>query len=263
MSMKIPLYQVDAFSDRPFGGNQAAVCPLDAWLPDDTLQSIAAENNLSETAFFVRCGDEFELRWFTPLAEVPLCGHATLATAFVILNQLEPKRANARFRTKSGVLEVSRAGDFLLMNLPSRKPEPCDMPEGLSEALAIGPTEVLVSHAYLAVYGEERDVANLEPDFTKLTGLLSRTVIVTAPGRSVDFVSRYFAPSLGVPEDPVTGSAHCTLIPYWSERLGKKSLKARQLSRRGGELTCEDRGDRVQIGGRAALYLEGTISVPT
>jgi PhzF family phenazine biosynthesis protein len=260
--MKVPLYQVDAFSDRTFRGNPAAVCPLDAWLSDDMLQSIAEENNLSETAFFVRCEDEFELRWFTPLAEVPLCGHATLATAFVILNQLEPKRANVRFRTKSGVLDARREGDLLLMNLPSRKPEPCDMPERLSEALAMRPTEVLVSHAYLAVYREEQDVADLKPDFTELIGL-SRKVIVTAPGGLVDFVSRYFAPSLGVPEDPVTGSAHCTLIPYWSERLRKKSLKARQLSRRAGDLICEDRGDRVEIGGRAALYLQGTISVPT
>ena len=258
--MKIPLYHVDAFSERVFSGNPAAVCPLQAWLPDHIMQAIAAENNLSETAFFIPHGDRFDLRWFTPATEVNLCGHATLAAAFVILNHSPSTNTTVHFLTKSGPLHVCREGGILVMDLPSRPAESCAFPQELLEALGHVPEEMLVSQAYLAVYGREDEVADLQPNLARLAASVSRTVIVTAPGIRVDFVSRYFAPSIGVPEDPVTGSAHCTLIPYWSKRLGKKTLVAHQLSRRGGELLCEDRSGRVRIGGRAVLYLEGAIS---
>jgi PhzF family phenazine biosynthesis protein len=258
---KLQLYQVDAFSDRVFAGNPAAVCPLGEWLPADLMQSIAAENNVSETAFFVPRGDDYELRWFTPVTEVDLCGHATLAASFVIFNFLHPDRTMLRFHSKSGVLEVERDGDLITLNFPSRRAKPCGTPHGMLEALGKVPEQILVAHAYLVVFKAEADVVDLDPDFTKLSVLVPRTVIVTALGDTVDFVSRYFAPSKGVSEDPVTGSAHCTLIPYWSKRLGKGKLTARQISRRGGDLLCEDRGPRVQIAGRAVLYLQGRISI--
>lgn len=260
-SSKLQLYQVDAFSDRVFAGNPAAVCPLGEWLPADLMQSIAAENNVSETAFFVPRGDDYELRWFTPVTEVDLCGHATLAASFVIFNFLHPDRTMLRFHSKSGVLEVERDGDLITLNFPSRPAKPCGTPHGMLEALGKVPEQILVAHAYLVVFKAEADVVDLDPDFTKLAVLVPRTVIVTAPGDTVDFVSRYFAPSKGVPEDPVTGSAHCTLIPYWSKRLGKGKFTARQISRRGGDLLCEDRGPHVQIAGRAVLYLQGRISI--
>ena len=265
--MKIPLYQLDAFSDRPFEGNPAAVCPLEAWLDDDVMQQIAAENNLSETAFFVRdgAGEEggFGLRWFTPVSEVDLCGHATLASAWVILQRLAPDRESVRFETRSAELIVERGeGDLLVMDFPARPAMSREAPRALVEGLGAEPADVLASDRdYLVLLDAEDDVRKLKPDFTRLRGLDRLGIIVSAPGVSADFVSRFFAPSVGVPEDPVTGSAHCTLAPYWAERLGRGEapLEARQISARGGTLVCRHLGDRVTIAGRAALYLSGEI----
>ena len=265
--MRIPLYQVDAFTDRPFAGNPAAVCPLDAWLPDDAMQSIAAENNLSETAFFVPEGDGYGLRWFTPATEVDLCGHATLASAHVIFRFLMRERREVLFQTRqAGVLKVTRDGDLLALDFPSRPAEPCALPAALAAALGSAPASVLAARDYLCVYDSADDIAALTPDFAALARLDRFAVIVTAPASGsdpdgVDFVSRFFAPARGVDEDPVTGSAHCTLIPYWAARLGKTRLEARQVSRRGGRLTCGLDGDRVSIAGRAVLYLEGAIEI--
>ena len=264
--MDIALYQIDAFTDRLFSGNPAAVCPLENWLPDSVMQRIAAENNLSETAFFVpregADGDQaFELRWFTPAVEVPLCGHATLATAFVIATILAPGTERMRFETRSGQLEVTRRGDLFAMDFPARPPEPVATSPGLTAALGRAPRELLAASSYLAVFADEAEVAALAPDMTAIAALDRDGVIVTAAGREVDFVSRYFAPAAGIPEDPVTGSAHCVLTPYWAKRLGRDSLHARQISARGGELFCEDRGERVTVAGRAVRYLEGRIFV--
>ena len=263
--MKLPLYQVDAFGSATFAGNPAAVCPLEAPLSDALMQSIAAENNLSETAFFVKRRDAFDIRWFTPKAEVDLCGHATLASAYVVLEILERGRERVTFASKSGDLTVTRDGELLSMLFPARPPAQVD--EGsphvaaLIDALGAKPERVLAARDYVAVFARERDVRELAPDMRKLARLDRHAVIVTAPGGAHDFVSRFFAPSIGVDEDPVTGSAHCTLIPYWSKRLGKPRLRALQCSPRGGELTCEDRGESVVMAGRAVLYLEGTIHV--
>ncbi len=259
--MQIPIYQVDAFSTSVFGGNPAAVCPLDQWLPDAQLQAIAAENNLSETAFFVRNGSRFDLRWMTPTVEIDLCGHATLASAFVILNYLDPSRDAVQFDTRSGELTVERNGDRLSMDFPSRPPQPCNAGPEVAASLGGAPKEILASRDYLVVYDTEAEVRALVPDMTAVAALDRFAVIVTAPGSDCDFVSRFFAPAGGVAEDPVTGSAHCTLIPYWSQRLGKTELNARQVSKRGGELRCSYRGDRVTIAGRAVLYLQGRIHI--
>jgi PhzF family phenazine biosynthesis protein len=258
--MKIPLYQVDAFSNRPFAGNPAAICPLEKWLPDEVMQSIATENNLSETAFYVRDAARYDLRWFTPAVEVDLCGHATLAAACVILD-IRRETADPRivFRTKSGELAVERDGDSYALDFPSRPPQPCVVHPGLAEALGAAPKKVLAARDYLCVFETEEQVVALAPDMAKLAEMDRFAVIVTAPGRDCDFISRFFAPSAGVPEDPVTGSAHSTLIPYWAEQLGKTKLFARQRSRRGGELWCELRGDRVRIAGHAARYMQGAI----
>lgn len=260
--MIIPIYQVDAFTSTLFSGNPAAICPLDRWLPDETMQSIAAENNLSETAFFVPEGSGYRLRWFTPGVEVDLCGHATLATAFVILEKLQPDRESVSFETRSGTLTVRRSGDLYSLDFPARPPGHCTVHERLIEALGTVPVEVLGARDYMVVYAHQEDVTTLQPNM-ELLALMDRfAVIVTAPGTGeIDFVSRFFAPAKGVPEDPVTGSAHCTLIPYWSRRLGKTKLRARQVSKRGGDLWCENQGGRVVISGKAALYLEGTIHV--
>ena len=260
--MRIPIYQVDAFSGNLFAGNPAAVCPLDRWLEDSLLQAIAAENNLAETAFFVEDGGTYRLRWFTPGVEVDLCGHATLATAFVILTRLTPDRTSVTFTTRSGELTVVREEDRYRMDFPARPPEPCEPHPDLIPALGGTPEAIYASRDYLVVYRSEAEVAALRPNMEKLMGVGRFAVIATAPGNGVDFVSRFFAPSKGVPEDPVTGSAHCTLIPYWAKRLGKTALKARQISKRGGELWCEDRGERVNMAGGAALFLEGTIHLP-
>jgi PhzF family phenazine biosynthesis protein len=259
-ALKIPMVQVDAFAGRVFTGNPAAICPLDAWLPDVQMQAIAAENNLAETAFFVRNGSGYKLRWFTPALEVDLCGHATLASAFVILNDLTPGERSVSFQTKSGTLTVTRDGDLYSMDFPSRPPEPCaDVFPSLIGALGGQPEAVLAARDYFVVYGSEEELRSLKPDMQALMSIDRFAVIATAPGRESDFVSRFFAPAKGVPEDPVTGSAHCSLIPYWSKRLGKKKLHAFQVSQRGGELWCEDRGERVTISGKAVRFFEGTI----
>lgn len=261
--MKLRLFQIDAFAGQVFSGNPAAVVPLERWLDDHTLQSIAAENNLSETAFFVGEKGYFQIRWMTPTEEVDLCGHATLAAAWVIFNEIEKGRSEVHFRSQSGPLRVSALGDTLSLDFPSRPPEARDGATlALTAALGARPREVLVSRDYLAVFETEAEVRALKPDMAKVAALDHMAVIATAPGGDCDFVSRFFVPSLGIPEDPVTGSAHCTLVPYWSKRLGKTRLFARQVSARGGELWCEDRGERVSIAGRCVKYLEGTIEIP-
>lgn len=262
--MPIPIFHVDAFSARPFTGNPAAVCPLADWLDDALLQAVAAENNLSETAYIVPRGDHFELRWFTPTCEVKLCGHATLASAFVVLQFLAPERDSVRFETRcSGALAVSRAGDLLAMDFPSLVPWPCVSPPApMLEGLGITPNSVMqIEDNFFAVFECEHDVRRIRPDFRLLEKLHPAGVAITAPGESSDFVSRYFAPSYGIPEDPVTGSTHCSLAPYWAQRLGKTSLHARQLSARGGELWCEVKGERVILKGTAVLTLRGELLI--
>jgi len=261
--MKIPYYQVDAFTGSVFSGNPAGVCLIDEWLDDATLLAIAAENNLSETAFLVSDGERRQLRWFAPKMEIDLCGHATLAAAFVLFDYVETSLDEVSFETRSGPLAVSRAGDQLVMDFPSRPAAPqAAVPDGLARGLGAVPDEVLASaRDYLVVFSDEAVVAALLPDFAALERLDRMGVIVTASGTRSDFVSRFFAPQAGVAEDPVTGSAHCTLTPYWSARLGRKDLHALQLSQRGGELFCQDQGDRVVIGGQAALYLQGWITI--
>ncbi len=259
--MKIPIYQVDAFSGTVFRGNPAAVCPLVVWPEDELLQAVAAENNLSETAFLVARDGHFELRWFTPRVEVDLCGHATLAAAFVVFHYLNIHLSRVDFETRSGRLTVLREGPLLVMDLPALPAEPCRAAEELTRALDAAPVEVHKASDYMAVYASEAQVRELSPDFDILGRLDVRGVIATAPGDKSDFVSRYFAPRVGVPEDPVTGSAHCTLVPYWARRLGKRELRALQVSHRGGELFCKDLGERVEIAGEAAMFLEGTITV--
>jgi PhzF family phenazine biosynthesis protein len=262
--MTLPIFQVDAFTNRVFAGNPAAVVPLEKWLDDATLQAIALENNLSETAFLVPDGQRYHLRWFTPAVEVDLCGHATLASAFVVLEYLEPARQEVRFLTRSGELVVRRApeGDGLLeMDFPARRPHRTHLFDDLVTALGAWPLELWESRDYMALFGSEEEVRTLEPNFDLLRRVGHFAVIVTAPGKECDFVSRFFAPASGVDEDPVTGSAHCTLVPYWSHRLGKTSLHARQVSARGGELWCEDQGDRVLLKGHAVPYLRGQIEL--
>jgi PhzF family phenazine biosynthesis protein len=254
--MKLPVYVIDAFTDRPFHGNPAAVCPLPRWLPDATLQSIAAEHNLAETAFFVPRGEEFDLRWFTPALEIDLCGHATVASAFALHRVMGDRRERWTFHSKSGPLQVSRDGEWFALDFPARPPAPCAAPPALARALGATPLEVGKGvRDLLARFASEADVRALRPDFAALATVETIGVIATAPGESADFVSRFFAPRAGINEDPVTGSSH------WSRQLGKKRLEARQISARGGELRCEDRGERVSIAGRAVLYLEGTIEV--
>ncbi|MBI3515494.1 MAG: PhzF family phenazine biosynthesis protein [Proteobacteria bacterium] len=259
----MPIYFVDAFADRPFTGNPAAICPLERWIDDRAMQAIAAEIGFSETAFVVREGGGWRIRWFTPTLEVDLVGHATLAAAFVIFERLEPSAAEVRFESLSGPLTVSRQGALLAMDFPARVARPVTPPPCLVAGLGRSPVAVLAATHYLAVYAEADDVATLTPDLAALAALDRAAVIVTAPTSPKfggDFVSRFFAPANGVPEDPVSGVAHCTLVPYWAERLGKSGLVGRQLSRRGGTLTCEDRGTRVIIAGHATLILEGRIA---
>jgi len=262
-NMEIPIYQVDAFASQLFRGNPAAVCPLSSWLPDKTLQSIAAENNLAETAYYVRDNGRYQLRWFTPGVEVDLCGHATVAAASVILEtRREQPGPRVVFDSKSGELAVEKEGDLYSLDFPSRPPAECVVDPGLEAALKAKPTSVLGARDYLCVFEDEDQVRALAPDMDKLAVIDRFGFIATAPGKDCDFVSRFFAPGKGVPEDPATGSAHTTLTPYWSRRLGKEKLFGRQISARGGELWCEDRGDRVKIAGRAIPYLEGIITVP-
>jgi PhzF family phenazine biosynthesis protein len=261
--MKLPLYHVDAFTSHVFAGNPAAVVPLEDWLDDGTLQAVAAENNLSETAYIVGGRARYQIRWMTPTTEVDLCGHATLASAWVVLNVLEPGKDIVTFDSKSGPLVVTREGDLLALDFPSRPPEPAAAAlPALAEALGRAPLEAWAARDYMAVFDSAGEVQALRPDMARVAALDHFAVIVTAPGQGgVDFVSRFFAPAEGVPEDPVTGSAHCTLVPYWAPRLGKARLTARQISPRGGELECEDRGERVRIAGRAVKFLEGTIEL--
>lgn len=258
--MSLRLFQVDAFARRPFEGNPAAVCPLETWPEDAVMQAIAAENNLSETAFFAAGADGFDLRWFTPRAEVDLCGHATLASAHVLFEHLGYRGDSIRFQTRSGTLEVSREGSVLVMDFPAHPPASCRVPPLLVEALGQEPVEVLAADDYVVVFEREAQVHALEPDLAKLARLPRRGVCVTAPGQRYDFVSRFFCPALGVPEDPVTGSAHCELAPYWAGRLGRERLQARQISRRGGDVDCELRRDRVILRGTALTFLEGRIA---
>ncbi len=260
--MEIPIYQVDAFASRAFEGNPAAICPLESWLPDATMQALAMENNLAETAYFVKTGDRYHLRWFTPAIEIDLCGHATLASAWLILNRLEPQRNEVRFDTKSGELVVTRDGNRLSMDFPARPPQPVQPWPKLAAAVGGKPREILAARDYLLVYETGQEVLDLRPDFNTLLDS-DRLVIVTGPGSDgIDFVSRFFAPAAGINEDPVTGSAHCTLIPYWAERLGKTSLRARQVSQRGGDLWCRHLGERVTMAGHAVLVLEGKVLLP-
>jgi len=260
--MEIPYYQVNAFTKSVFGGNPAGVCPLEDWLGDEEMQAIAAENNLSETAFFVRQGDCYKLRWFTPKMEVDLCGHATLASAFVIFNYLDESATSVEFTTKGGVLTVKRDGELLVMDFPAWEVTRTSTTEQLLKALRHEAKEVWCSERdYLVVYESEEDIQLLKPKFDQLNNLDRLAVCVTARGLKSDFVSRFFAPGAGIDEDPVTGSSHCELVPYWSEKLGKKKLHAFQLSRRGGELFCEALGDRVRIAGHAVIYLRGVINL--
>lgn len=261
--MILPFFRVDAFAERIFAGNPAAVCILADWLPDEILRGIAAENNLSETGFVIARGERYDLRWFTPKCEAQLCGHATLAAAFVIFSLLEPRRSTVQFTTRSGILRVRSEDDLLALDLPALAPWVCQKPPALLlQGLGLSPEQVLqVQDNYFAVCADEEQVRLAQPDFNLLETLHPFGVCITAPGEQSDFVSRYFAPSYGVPEDPVTGSTHRSLVPYWSARLGKRPLHARQLSARGGQLWCELVGDRVIIKGRAVLYLTGTITV--
>jgi PhzF family phenazine biosynthesis protein len=258
--MRTPLFQVDAFTTRRFAGNPAAVMPLEVFPEDSVMQAVAGENNLAETAFLVPDGDDFRIRWFTPLVEVPLCGHATLASAAVVMERLQPGRREVIFHSASGPLPVRRSETGYVLNFPARPAQPCEPPTGLTEALGVRPVEVL-SNAfnYTAVLESAAVVRALAPDLAALAHLDRSGVIVTAQGdEQYDFVSRYFAPAKGVPEDPVTGGAHCMLTPYWAGRLGKTALHAYQASRRGGELRCRLLGDRVELEGGCVFYLEGT-----
>ncbi len=261
--MTIPIYQADAFTNQLYGGNPAAVCPLTEWLPDETMQKIAIENNLAETAFFVKTPEGYHLRWFTPEYEIDLCGHATLATAHIIFTESNYTEETIHFDTqKAGTLIVTKNGDRYTLDFPSRPPYPAEMPEGLLEGLNNKmPVHVLRSRDYFLVYDNEQDIIDMQPNHFLLSKIDAVGIIITAPGKDVDFVSRFFAPAAGVPEDPVTGSAHCNLIPYWAEKLGKTQLHAYQLSARKGELWCEHKGDRVLMSGEAVTYLKGEIYI--
>lgn len=257
--MTIPYFEVVAFTNRQFAGNPAGVCVLAESLPDAAMQAIAAENNLPATAFMIDRGTHFDLRWMTTTVELDLCGHATLASAHVLFQHLGRSDAMIRFQSRSGELTVERSGDRLVLDFPAQSLSECQPPEKLAEGLGAQPSAVLKGRNYCAVFDHELDVAALLPDFRIIAELDAHGVIATAPGDRCDFVSRYFAPRVGVPEDSATGSAHCALVPYWSKRLGKRTLHARQLSMRGGELFCEDRGERVGIGGNAVTYVEGQL----
>jgi PhzF family phenazine biosynthesis protein len=259
--MRLSLWQVDAFTNRRLAGNPAAVVPLETWLPDDLMQSIAAENNLSETAFLVNETSGWRIRWFTPSIEVELCGHATLAAGHVLLNHLEPGRDGVTFASRSGPLMVTRQGDRLALDLPAYPSKQIDTPSLLVDALGAWPAETWLGVKMMALFESEEQVLALAPDFGKVGRIEAFGVIATAPGASSDFASRYFVPQAGVNEDPVTGAAHCQLTPFWAQRLGKPKLHARQVSKRGGELWCEDRGERVTLAGNAVDYLTGTIEV--
>ncbi len=261
--MELSLYQIDAFASKLFEGNPAAVCPLDEWLSDKTMQSIAEENNLSETAFFIPKNQGFSIRWFTPKGEVDLCGHATLATAYVLFDLLGYKRDTVEFDSRSGLLRVVKKNEQLVMDFPAQPPVMCDMPKEIEKAFDITPVECLKSEDYLVVFEHEIDVESAKPDMGQLTKLDLRGVIITAKSSCYDFVARFFAPKYGIPEDPVTGSAYTQLAPYWASKIGSKRFRAKQVSPRGGELACEVVDDRVLISGKALKYLEGKITIET
>lgn len=259
--MRLPLYQVDAFTKRRFAGNPAAVCPLPKWLPDQTLLDIAAENNLAETAYFVAEPDGYRLRWFTPAVEVDLCGHATLAAALVLMDCLGFGADQVTFHSRSGPLTVARSGELYTLDFPSRPGAAQPADGALAKAMGATPQAIFAARDTMCVYASAAEVKALQPNMEMLKAFEPFAFIATAPGDDCDFVSRFFAPRQGINEDPVTGSAHCTLTPYWAARLGKSNLFARQISARGGELWCEDRGDRVRISGHGALYLTGFIEL--
>jgi PhzF family phenazine biosynthesis protein len=259
--MKLPLYQIDAFANKPFEGNPAAICPLDDWLPDELMQSIAAENNLSETAYFVPTNEGYHIRWFTPLHEVDLCGHATLASAWVIFNLLGYPNDDIAFDSKSGTLTVSRKDDWLELDFPIKIPARCEMPEPILKAFSVTPVECLKADDYIVVFGNETDVMEAKPNIALLSQLDLRGVAITAKSDHYDFVARFFAPKHGIDEDPVTGSLFTELIPYWSEKLSKPELTAKQVSARGGEVKCVNAGERVKIAGKAVKYMEGYLTI--
>jgi PhzF family phenazine biosynthesis protein len=260
-NVKLPLYQIDAFTSRLFSGNPAAVVLLDAWLPDTLLAAIAAENNLAETAFVIPHGKPMPLRWFTPTVEVDLCGHATLAAAHVLFRYHLPAAQRVEFETRSGVLAVARDGDYLSMDFPARPGQPLAAIDSLAAVLGARPREAYLARDLLAIFDSESQVRDFKPDFAHIAALDAFGLTIAAPGDEVDYVYRFFAPRQGIPEDPATGSANCTLVPYWAKRLGKTDLTARQLSPRGGELRCALRGERVLIAGRTVEYLRGEITV--
>lgn len=259
--MKLKLYQVDAFTNKIFGGNPAAVCPLEYWLDDATLQNIALENNLSETAFFVEEKEGYRIRWFTPSSEVDLCGHATLATSYVLFNILNYSESKIEINSRSGKLIVEKENDLINLNFPSRNPQKVEAEEILINALGVKPLEVFFDKSLICLLENEETVRNLNPKIKDFLKLEIHGVIITAKGNEVDFVSRFFAPDVGIDEDPVTGYAHTLLIPLWAKKLNKNKLHALQVSKRGGELFCEYLGERVKISGKAALYLEGEINI--
>ena len=254
-------FEIHSFTDKIFNGNPAGVCPLNEWIDDALMQRIAAENNLSETAFFTPNDDHYELRWFTPTIEVDLCGHATLASAYVVFEHLGYEGDAVSFQTRSGALNVWKDGDFLIMDFPSRPAENIEVPGKLEEGLGIKIGSVSKARDYLVVLESEKDVRDLRPDFSTLNEIDCEGIIVTAPGDEVDFVSRFFAPRMGIDEDPVTGAAHSTLTPFWADRLGKRELRAKQISTRGGDLWCKQMDDRVHIAGKAALYVKGFLNI--
>jgi PhzF family phenazine biosynthesis protein len=261
--MRIPIFQVDAFTRHRFGGNPAAVMPMESFLPDEMLQAIAAENNLSETAFLVRADGDYQLRWFTPLVEVPLCGHATLASGAVVMERLEPGRDRVVFHSKSGPLTVRSERQGYVMDLPARPSEKIAPPADLASALGAEPVEVTLNQFnYMAIFDNEKLVRELAPDMAALARMDRPGVIVSAASTGdYDFISRYFAPAKGIPEDPVTGAAHCMLTPYWAKRLGKNEFRAFQASRRGGEVGCRLIQDRVELQGECVFYLEGEVEI--
>lgn len=259
--MNIPIYQVDAFSSCLFKGNPAAVCFLREWLSDRMMQNIARENNLSETAFFLEEGNHFHIRWFTPEKEIDLCGHATLATAHVLFNHLFYGNKVIKFLSRTDELIVSRSGPLIALNFPARPAVPIPRPDEVIDAIGLEASETLRGRDYLLIYSSEEEIRAIKPDFQKLAKAAEHGVIVSAPGEKSDFVSRFFAPAVGINEDPVTGSAHTSLIPFWAERFGWNEMTAAQLSERGGELYCEYLGSRVLIKGRAVTFLQGEITI--
>ncbi|MEI9809056.1 MAG: PhzF family phenazine biosynthesis protein [Bacteroidota bacterium] len=260
--MKLVLYQIDAFTDKLFAGNPAAVVPLDKWIDEPLMQNLAMENNLAETVFFVPNGNDYDIRWFTPAAEINLCGHATLASAYVLFNILGYNKPSLTFHSKSGPLIITKSNDIISMDFPSWRPERfSDYPGNLGEALGVKEiVGVYKNRDLLVELNNEEEVKNAQPDFT-LIKKSGYKIIITAPGKKVDFVSRFFAPTFGVDEDPVTGSAHSQLIPFWSEKLGKTKMEAKQLSQRGGHLWVEQKGERVQMGGQCVFYMKGEMTI--